>query len=126
MYQSPTMDGLAALSLAVADSAATDLSVADSCRFDDCGTCDWLRTEAADDAIAVSESPHCALAVALNATTSTAKAATLSPERLWIALSIPMLLFFSATFCRFMNILLCDEFFDHCIYTTIAVARDFH
>ena len=68
---------LTALSLAVADSAVKDAIAANLFRFDECGNCDWLRTEAADATIALSESPHCAFAVALNATISTDKAATL-------------------------------------------------
>src|SRR5258705_6941697 len=75
------MDALTALSLAAADLSGT----ADS------DTCNWLRTDAALAAIAVSEAPHCAIAVALNATTSTDKAATLTPVMLWIAFNIPML-----------------------------------
>jgi hypothetical protein len=86
------MDVLAALSLAAADSSWTD----------DCNTCDWLRTEAAVAAIALSESPHCAIAVALNATTNTDKAATLTPAMLWIVFNIPMLPFLSAIFRLFM------------------------
>src|SRR5215510_8279648 len=91
------MDLLAALSLA-ADSAA-----ADSFRIDDSDTCDLLRTETADAAIALSESPHCAFAVALNETTSTAKAATLTTELVWIVFNIPMLHLLSAIFCQFMS-----------------------
>ena len=75
------MDTLTALSLAAADLFCT----ADSDTFD------WLRTDAALAAIAVSEAPHCAIALALNITTSTDKAATLTPVMLWIVFNIPML-----------------------------------
>ena len=85
------MDVLAALSLAAADSSWTD----------DCKTCDWLRTEAAVAAIALSESPHCAIAVVLNATTNTDKAATLTPAMLWIVLNISIP-FLPAIFRQFM------------------------
>jgi hypothetical protein len=86
------MDVLTALSLTVADSFWTD----------DCDTCDWLRTEAAAADIALSESPQDAIAVAPNATTSTDKAATLTPALLWIVLNILMLPFLSAIFRQFM------------------------
>ena len=86
------MDLLTALSLAAADPFWTD----------DCDTCDWFRTEAAAAAIALSESPQDAIAVALNATTNTDKAATLTAAMLWIVLNIPMLPFLSAIFRQFM------------------------
>jgi hypothetical protein len=60
-------------------STALSLAAARSFWTDDSDTCDWLRTEGAAAAIALSESPHCAIAVALNVTTSTDKAATLTP-----------------------------------------------
>jgi len=86
------MDVLTPLSLAVADPFWTD----------DCDVGDWLRTEAAAADIALSESPQDAIAVALNATTSTDKATTLTPAMLWIVLNILMLLFLSAIFRQFM------------------------
>src|SRR5437870_6125326 len=86
------MDGLTAFSLAAPDPFWTD----------DCDTCDWPRTEAAAAAIALSESPQDAIAVALNATTNTDKAATLTAAMLWIVLNIPMLPFLSAIFRQFM------------------------
>ena len=82
------MDAFAALSLSAADSFGTD----------NCDTCDWLRMEVAAAANALSESPHCAIAVALNATTNTNKAATLTAAMLWIVLNIPMLPFLPAIF----------------------------
>ncbi len=68
------MDVLTALSLAAAAPFCTD----------DCDTCDWLRMEAAAAAIALSESPHDAIALTLNPTTSTNKATpgNEAPERL--------------------------------------------
>jgi len=86
------MDVLTALSLAAAGSFCTDNR--------DAG--DWLRTEAAAAAIALSESPQDAIAVALKATTNTDKTATLTPAMLWIVLNIPMLPFLSAIFIQFM------------------------
>ena len=86
------MDLLTALSLAAADPFWTD----------DCDTCDWFRTEAAAAAIALSESPQDAIAVALNATTSTDKAATLTPAMLRIVLNIPLLAFLPDIFSEFM------------------------
>jgi hypothetical protein len=53
--------------------------------------------------MALSESPHWAFAVALNATISTANAATLTPLIRWIILDIPTPLSLSAKFCRFMS-----------------------
>jgi hypothetical protein len=82
--------------------SALSLAAADPFWTDDCDTCDWLRTEAAAAAIALSESPQDAIAVALKATTSTEKAATLTPAILWIVLNIPMLPFLSAIFLQFM------------------------
>jgi len=63
------MDVLRALSLVAADPFWTD----------DCDTRDWLRTAAAAVTIALSEAPHCAVAVMLKAATRTDKAATLMP-----------------------------------------------
>jgi hypothetical protein len=85
------MDVLTALSLAAADPFWTD----------DCDSCDWFRTEAAA-AIAVSEAPHCAIAVALNATTSTDKAATLTAATPRIVLTILLLPFLPDIFSEFM------------------------
>src|SRR5258705_11782135 len=92
MCQSPTMDGLTAFSPAALDPFWTD----------DNDTCDWLRTEAAAAAIALSESPQDAIAVALNATTSTDKAATLTPAMLRIVLNISLLAFLPDIFSEFM------------------------
>jgi hypothetical protein len=86
------MDGLTVLSLAAADPFWIDNW--------DAG--DWLRTEAAAAAIALSESPQDAIAVALKATTTTDKAAILTPAMLWIILNIPMPPFLSAIFLKFM------------------------
>jgi hypothetical protein len=86
------MDVLTALSLAAADPLLTD----------NCDAGDWLRTEAAAAAIALSESPQDAIAVALNATTNTDKAATLTPAILWIVVNIWMVPFLSAIFRQFM------------------------
>ena len=86
------MDVLTALSLAAADPFLTD----------NCDAGDWLLTEAAAAAIALSESPQDAIAVALKATTSTDKTATLTPAMLWIILNILMLPFLSAIFLQFM------------------------
>ena len=63
--------------------AALSLAAAEPPRTDNCDTFDWLRTEAAAAAIALNESPQDAIAVALNATTNTDKAATLTPAILW-------------------------------------------
>jgi hypothetical protein len=63
---------------------------------------DWLRTEAAAAANALSESPQDAMAVALKATTTIDKAAILAPALLWIILNIPMPPFLSAIFLKFM------------------------
>src|SRR4030095_2836671 len=86
------MDGLSALSLAAADPFG----------IDNCDAGDWLRTEAAAAAIALNESPQDAIAVALKATTTTDKAAILTPAMLWIILNIPMPPFLSAIFLKFM------------------------
>src|ERR1700704_2940751 len=85
------MDLLTAFSLAAPEPFWTD----------DCETCDWFRTEAAAAAIALSESPQDAIAVALNATTNTDKAATLTAAMLWIVLNIPIP-FLLAIFGQFM------------------------
>ncbi len=87
------MDGLTAFSLAAPDPFWTD----------DCDTCDWPRTEPAAAAIAVSEAPHWAIAVALNAITTTDKAATLTNVMLWMVLNIPVLPFLPAIFPQFMS-----------------------
>jgi len=87
------MDVLTALSLAAAEPFWTD----------DCDTFDWLRTEAAAAAIALSESPQDAIAVALNAITTTDKAATLTNVMLWMVLNIPVLPFLPAIFPQFMS-----------------------
>ncbi len=59
---------------------------------DDADACDGLRTEAAAAAIAVKEAPHWAIAVALNATTSTDRAAILTSVTLWIVPNTPICL----------------------------------
>ena len=86
------MDVLTALSLAAAGSFCTDNR--------DAG--DWLRTEAAAVAIALNESPQDAIAVALKATTSNDKTATLTPTALCIILNILRRSFLSAIFFKFM------------------------
>ena len=86
------MDVLTPLSLAVAEPLLTD----------NCDAVDWLRTEAAAAAIALSESPQDAIAVALKATTNTDKTATLTPAMLWIILNTSILSFFSAIVLQFM------------------------
>lgn len=68
---------------------------------DDGDACDWLRTEAAAAAIAVKEAPHWAIAVALNATTSTDRAAILTSVTLWIVPNTPICLL-PAIFPQFM------------------------
>ena len=50
----------------------------------------------------MSESPQDAIAVALKATTITAKAAILTPAMVWIILNIPIPPFLSAIFLKFM------------------------
>jgi len=78
------------------------LAAADPFWIDNWDAGDWLRIEAAAAAIALSESPQDAIAVALKATTTTDKAAILTPAMLWIVLNILMLLFLSAIFRQFM------------------------
>jgi hypothetical protein len=55
-----------------------------------------LRTEAADAAKSLSESPHCAFAVRLNAIISNAREAALTTVMLWINLNLLMPLILSA------------------------------
>jgi hypothetical protein len=76
--------------------------------------------------MALSESPHWAFAVALNATISTANAATLTRLIRWIILDIPTPLSLSAKFCRFMSSSFATSFFAAAFKQAIAMARDFH
>src|SRR2546426_8998615 len=77
--------------------------------MDDCDTCDWFRMEVAAVAIAVSEAPHWAIAVALKAINSTDRAATLTNVMLWIILTILLLPLLPAIFL-FIPFLLRDDF----------------
>ena len=97
------MDVLTALLLAAPDPFWTD----------DNDPSGWLRTEAAAAAIALSESPQDAIAVALNATTSTDKAATLTPAMLRIVLNIPLLAFLPDIFSEFIPSSLATDLSPH-------------
>ena len=92
------MEVLTALSLAATDPFWTD----------DCEACDWFRAEAAAAAIALSDAPHWAVAVALNTINSTDRAATLTNVMLWMILTILLLPLLPAIFL-FIPFLLRDE-----------------
>ncbi len=95
------MEVLTALSLAATDPFWTN----------DCEVCDWPRAEAAAAAIALSDAPHCAVAVALNAINSTDRAASLTNVMLSIILTILLLPLLLAIFL-FIPFLLRDEICD--------------
>jgi hypothetical protein len=108
------------------DGLTASLEAADPFWIDNWDAGDWLRTEAAAAANALSESPQDAMAVALKATTTIDKAAILATALLWIILNIPMPPFLSAIFLKFMLTSFATDPFAAAFYSGdhLSVLRD--